>query len=104
MKIFFRSIPVYYWHAEAIVKKRVKNFMDTRVAYFDGPTKDEASKGLQRLIFSQNYRLQFIKAITEHTVYLYIPFWHPAYWSKKQRHNYMVRKGFFQNYENGEPV
>ncbi len=98
MKRFFcRNIPVRYWHAEAIVSKRVKNFVDTRVAFFDAATQDEAARGLRNLILNQHYRQKPSRmSIRQQKAYVFIPFWHPACWSEKRRHRYMLQRGFFR--------
>jgi hypothetical protein len=92
-----RRVRVRYWHAEAIVKKRHKNFIDTKFVYFDSVTPEAAARGLRNIIISQGYRMQRYKGVMEHVTTFSIPFWRLAYWFPWLTRKHMEKKGFAPN-------
>lgn len=93
---FVRHVNVYYWHAEAFAKKKQKGYMDRRFVYYDGPTSDDAVRGLRAIILLQSYTAtRFMPVVEKHVLYP-IPIWSLAYWIPRLRPKYMEQKGFFR--------
>lgn len=91
---FLRHVPVRYFRAEAIVKKRKRNFVYTDYVYFDAPTKDEAGKGLRNLVLKKNAKIHKCAAVMERISRFPIPMWSLAYWCPWLIPEYMRKKGF----------
>jgi hypothetical protein len=91
---FVRRVPIRYWHAEAIVKKRHRDFIDTKYVYFDSVSQEAAAKGLRKIILSQGYRPRRFEPVVQRVTTFAIPFWRLAYWLPWLTQKYMEKKGF----------
>lgn len=91
---FVRRVRVRYWHAEAIVKKRYRDFIDTKLVYFDSVSQEAAAKGLRKIILSQGYRPRRFEPVVQRITTFPIPIWRLAYWFPWLTQKYMEKKGF----------
>lgn len=89
-----RPVRIRYFHAEALVKKRVRNFIDKKVLWFDGPSEEAAAKGLRKIMICQGYRLVRTKPVMPVIECYYIPMWSLAFWWPPLTTKYMRKKGF----------
>lgn len=93
---FVRRVPVRYWHAEATISKRHKNFIETKQAYFDAATEKAAGVGLRKIILSENAKIIRAQGVKIHTDYYTIPFWAAAFWFPWLTQKYMEKKGYIR--------
>lgn len=89
-----RRVTIRYFRAEALVKKRVGNFIDTKRVWFDSATTDAAAKGLQKIVLQQNYRIHRTSPVREVVDKYAIPFWTLAFWFPWLTKKHMQKKGF----------